>query len=64
MKAAEFELLVRRMRSAQTYYRKLDDVTDSERKLDALVKMKKLEREVDNADIDDIHNLVTQSPIA
>ena len=64
MKAAEFELLVRRMGSAQTYYRKLDDVTDSERKLDALVKMKKLEREVDNADIDDIHNLVTQSPIA
>lgn len=64
MKAADFMLLVRRMRSAQKYYRKLDDLSDMEKKMDALFKMKKLEKQVDLAEIDDIANLVTESPIA
>jgi hypothetical protein len=63
MKAAEFIDLVRRMRSAQKFYYKLDP-RDRDKKLNALIASKQLEKQVDDATIDDIHNLVTESPIA
>lgn len=63
MKASEFEQLVRRMRSAQKFYYKLDP-RDTVKKVEALVKSKQLEKEVDDAVIDDPANLVTPSPIA
>lgn len=63
MKCAEFVELVRQMRSAQKFYYKLDP-RDREKKLEALISSKQLEKKVDDAVIDDIHNLVTESPIA
>lgn len=64
MKAIEFEALVRKMRAAQKYYFQINPATDMPKKIEALVRSKQLEKEVDNAVIDDIHNLVTESPIA
>lgn len=63
MKAAEFVDLVRKMRTAQKFYYKLDP-RDRDKKLEALISSKQLEKQVDDAVIDDIHNLVTESPIA
>lgn len=63
MKTVEFVKLVRRMRSQQTLFRSLT-MTDVEKKAKAMIRMKQLEKEVDDAEIDDIHNLVTESPIA
>lgn len=59
MTAAEFISLVKKMRKAQKYYRGLNPKTDVERKLIAMQKALHLEKQVDNADIDDIANLVT-----
>jgi hypothetical protein len=64
VKAVDYMQLVRRMRMAQRKYFKLDPRTDMEKKIEALVEAKRLEKEVDNAEIDDIHNVVTESPIA
>lgn len=64
MTAKAFEELVRRMRSAQKHYYKLHPVNDRDQKMVALIKARQLEQEVDRAEIDDIHNLVTPSPIA
>lgn len=60
MTSAEFIELVRRMRSAQKFYYKLDP-RDKDKKLEALLASKKLEKEVDDAQISDPHNLVTES---
>jgi hypothetical protein len=57
MTAAEFVDLVRRMRAAQKKYFR-------ERTSQALIESKQLEKQVDEAEITDIHNLVTESPIA
>lgn len=62
MTCTEFKSLVERMRSAQKFYYKLDP-RDREKKLEALIASKKLEKEVDDAVIDDPQNLVTESPI-
>lgn len=62
MTAKDFEALVRRMRSAQKRYYKLDPRTDMVLKTEALVTAKQLEREVDLAEVDDPANLETEFP--
>jgi hypothetical protein len=64
MKAAEFIILVRKMRTAQKIYYKLHPINDRMKKLEAMMASKQLEKQVDNADIDDLYNLVTEFPIA
>ena len=64
MTSAEFVTLVRRMRAAQKRYYKLHPVNDRQAKLEALVTSKQLEKQVDQAEISDPQNLVTDSPIA
>lgn len=64
MKAFEFVELVKRMRKAQKFYYSLNPKIDLVRKTEALVAAKMLESQVDKANIDDLHNLVTESPIA
>jgi len=63
MTSVEFIALVKRMRSAQKFYFKLDP-RDRDKKLEAMIASKKLEKEVDDAEITDPQNLVTESPIA
>jgi len=63
MKYPEFKALVDRMRAAQKFYYKLDP-RDRDKKLSALIASKELEKQVDNAVIDDPQNLVSESPIA
>lgn len=63
MTAQQFVELARRMRAAQKFYYKLHPVNDREKKLEALIKSKQLEKEVDTAEIEDIHNLETGSPL-
>lgn len=64
MTSAEFVQLVRTMRKAQKHYRSLHPKTDVEKKLIAMQDALHLEKEVDMAAIDDIHNLVTEFPKA
>lgn len=64
MTAQQFIDLVRKMRKAQKLYYSLNPKTDTVRKTEALVAAKQLEKQVDTAEIEDIHNLVTDSPIA
>lgn len=63
MKASQFVVLVREMRDAQKFYYRLDP-RDRDKKLEALIRSKALEKEADNATIDDPANLITESPIA
>lgn len=64
MTAIQFIDLVKRMRAAQKFYYKLHPVNDREKKLEALIKSKQLEKEVDTADIDDPANLEIDFPRA
>lgn len=64
MKAIEFIELTRKMRKAQKLYRSLSDKTDVERKLVALLEMNELQKQVDNADIEDPANLEIDFPKA
>lgn len=63
MKAIEFIELTRKMRKAQKYFFQLSP-RDMERKLEAMNIARKLEKEVDNADIEDPANLEIDFPKA
>lgn len=63
MKAIEFIELTRKMRKAQKYFFSLSPM-DVERKTAAMIAAKKLEKEVDNADIEDPANLEIDFPKA
>lgn len=52
MKATEFIELVRKMRKAQKYFFSLSP-RDVERKTEAMITAKKLEHQVDHAEIED-----------
>lgn len=60
MTSSEFVELVRKMRASQKFYYKLDP-RDRQKKLEALIASKQLEKQVDDAVITDPHNLVTES---
>lgn len=63
MTCVEFRELVRKMRAAQKLYYSLHPVNDRQKKLEALIASKQLEKQVDQAEISDPHNLVTDSPL-
>lgn len=52
MKATEFIELVKRMRKAQKYFFSLSP-RDVERKTEAMINAKKLEHQVDHAEVED-----------
>lgn len=60
MTSSEFVDLVHRMRAAQKLYYKIDP-RDRQKKLEALISSKQLEKQVDDAVITDPHNLTVES---